>query len=57
MKTFFTGLGSEFQKIVWPKTGEALGHAVLVIGVAVVVGYYIGAFDALFAMLLKLIIG
>jgi preprotein translocase SecE subunit len=57
MKTFFTGLGSEFQKIVWPKTGEALGHAILVIGVAVVVGYYIGAFDALFAMLLKLIIG
>ncbi len=57
MKTFITGLGSEFQKIVWPKGNEALGHAMLVITIAVVIGYYIGAFDALFAMLLKLIIG
>ncbi len=57
MKTFITGLGSEFQKIVWPKGNEALGHAMLVISIAVVIGYYIGAFDALFAMLLKLIIG
>jgi len=57
MKTFITGLGSEFQKLVWPKTNEALGHAILVITIAVVIGYYIGAFDALFAMLLKLIIG
>ena len=57
MKTFITGLGSEFEKIVWPKPSEALGHAILVITIAIVVGYYIGAFDALFAMLLKLIIG
>lgn len=57
MKTFITGLGSEFQKIVWPKGNEALGHAILVITIAVVIGYYIGAFDALFAFLLKLIIG
>jgi preprotein translocase SecE subunit len=56
MKTFITGLGSEFQKIVWPKGNEALGHAILVITIAVVIGYYIGAFDALFAFLLKLII-
>jgi preprotein translocase SecE subunit len=57
MKTFITGLGSEFQKIVWPKANEALGHAILVIGIAVLIGYYIGAFDALFAAGLKLIIG
>ena len=56
MKTFITGLGSEFKKIVWPKAEEAFGHAFLVIGIAAVVGYYIGAFDALFAYLLKLII-
>ena len=57
MKTFITGLGSEFQKLVWPKANEALGHAILVITIAVVIGYYIGAFDALFAAILKLIIG
>lgn len=56
MKTFITGLGTEFQKIVWPKTNEALGHAVLVIGIALIIGYYIGALDGLFAYLLKLII-
>lgn len=57
MKTFITGLGTEFQKIIWPKSGEALGHAILVITVAIVIGYYIGAFDALFAWVLRLIIG
>ena len=57
MKTFITGLGSEFQKLVWPKWDEALGHAILVLTIAVVIGYYIGAFDALFAAGLKLIIG
>ena len=57
MKTFFTGLGSEFQKIVWPKAGEAFGLAVLVIAIALLVGYYIGLFDAIFSSLLKLIIG
>jgi preprotein translocase SecE subunit len=56
MKTFITGLGSEFQKIVWPKPSEALGHAFLVIAIALVVGYYIGAFDALFAFILKVLI-
>ncbi len=56
MKTFITGLGTEFQKLVWPKTSEAFGHAALVITIAVVIGYYIGAFDALFAFLLKLLI-
>ena len=56
MKTFITGLTSEFQKIVWPKGNEALGHAILVITIAGIVGYYIGLFDALFAFLLKLLI-
>lgn len=56
MKTFITGLGSEFQKIVWPKTNEAFGHAMLVIAVAVIIGYYIGAFDGLFAYILKVLI-
>lgn len=53
---FITGLKSEFGKIVWPKTNEAFGHAVLVIVVAILVGYYLGLFDALFAWVLKMII-
>jgi preprotein translocase SecE subunit len=57
MKTFIGGLGAEFQKIVWPKGNEAFGIAALVIVVAVLVGYYLGLFDALFAMVLKAIIG
>jgi preprotein translocase SecE subunit len=56
MKSFITGLKSEFGKIVWPQGNEAFGHALLVIGIALLVGYYLGAFDALFAWVLKLII-
>jgi preprotein translocase SecE subunit len=57
MKTFITGLASEFQKIVWPSAGEAFGLAGIVIGIALLVGYYLGLFDAIFAAILKAIIG
>lgn len=57
MKTFIKGIGSEFSKITWPDTGIAFGHAALVIGIAILVGYYLGLLDALFAMVLKAIIG
>lgn len=57
MKTFITGLYSEFNKIVWPEAGLAFGHAALVISVAVLVGYYLGLFDAIFAAGLKALIG
>ena len=57
MKNFVSSLGSEFQKLVWPKANEAFWLAILVIVIAIVVGYYLGFFDAVFAGLLKLIIG
>jgi len=57
MKNFVSSLGSEFQKLVWPKSSEAFWLAILVIIIALVVGYYLGLFDAIFAGLLKLIIG
>lgn len=57
MKTFANGLISEFKKIVWLEAGEAFGLAALVIIMAVLVGYYLGLFDALFAAALKALIG
>ena len=54
---FIKGLGTEFNKIVWLTPGEAFGHASLVIGIALVVGYYLGLLDALFASVLKALIG
>lgn len=54
--SFFNGLTAEFGKIVWPEWLEAFGHAVLVIVIAILVGYYLGLLDALFAAGLKLII-
>ena len=57
MKSFITGLHTEFNKITWPNAGEAFGLAALVIAMAVLVGYYLGLFDALFAAALKAIIG
>ena len=57
MKNFANGLTSEFQKLVWPKSAEAFWLAILVIGIALLVGYYLGFLDAIFAAALKLIIG
>lgn len=54
---FIKGLGTEFNKIVWPTPGEAFGHASLVIGIAVLVGYYLGLLDAVFTSGLKALIG
>lgn len=56
MKTFVTGLQTEFGKIVWPKSAEAFGHAALVIGIALLVGYYLGLLDAAFAAALRAIV-
>ncbi len=56
MKTFVNGLQSEFGKIVWPRSSEAFGHAALVIGIALLVGYYLGLLDAIFAAALKAIV-
>lgn len=55
--SFFTALGSEFGKIVWPTWAEAFGHAAIVITTAVLVGYYLGALDAIFAVALRAVIG
>lgn len=57
MKNFVNGLGTEFKKVVWPKPAEAFGHAVLVIAIALLVAYYLGLLDAIFAAILKMIIG
>jgi len=57
MKSFITGLQSEFQKITWPKPAQAFGDAALVIVLALLVGYYLGLLDALFSLVIKAIIG
>jgi preprotein translocase SecE subunit len=54
---FIKGLGTEFNKITWLKPSEAFAHASLVIGIAIVVGYYLGLLDAAFAYGLKALIG
>ncbi|MDB4984209.1 MAG: SecE/Sec61-gamma subunit of protein translocation complex [Patescibacteria group bacterium] len=54
---FIKGLQTEYGKLVWPKPAEAFGLAAIVIVIAVVIGYYLGALDAFFAMVLRAIIG
>ncbi len=56
MKEFITGLKTEFTHITWPGGREAFWLSILVIVIALLVGYYLGLFDALFAWLLRLII-
>lgn len=57
MKSFINGLQTEFNKITWPKPAQSFADAVLVIVIALLVGYYLGLLDALFSMLIRAIIG
>ncbi|MBP9821624.1 MAG: preprotein translocase subunit SecE [Candidatus Pacebacteria bacterium] len=56
MKEFITGLKTEFTHITWPGAQEAFWLSILVIVIALLVGYYLGLFDALFAWVLRLLI-
>lgn len=56
MKEFITGLKTEFHHITWPGAREAFWLSILVIVIALLVGYYLGALDALFAWLLRVLI-
>ena len=56
MKEFFTGIKAEFTHITWPTAREAFWLSMLVIGIALMVGYYLGLLDATFARILGLLI-
>lgn len=42
----------ELRHVNWPTKKQALGYTALVIGLSVLVGIYLGVFDALFSYLM-----
>lgn len=45
---FFSEVKKEIRKVTWPTKKQALINTLIVIGVSVVVGVYLGGLDAIF---------
>ena len=56
IKTFFGESRTEFRHVNWPTRQEAIRLTSFVIGLSIVLAAFLGAFDYLFASLLKLIV-
>ena len=48
---------AELKHVSWPTRRQTIGYTILVIAISIVVAIYLGAFDYLFAYLIRLIIG
>ena len=38
----------ELKKVVWPTKKEAIAHTLLVIGISIVIAFFLGALDYIF---------
>ncbi len=47
---------AEMKNVVWPSGRQVTGMTILVIAISLFVGYYLGAFDMLFAKILGLFV-
>jgi len=54
--TFFEETRSELKKVTWPPRTEVVRLTMVVIGVSVIVGLYIGGLDFVFTKLLQIIV-
>jgi preprotein translocase SecE subunit len=53
--TYFQDTLSELKLVRWPTRRETINLTVIVIGISVVVGSYVGGLDYLFTNLLKFV--
>lgn len=56
MFTFITEVRSELAKVTWPDKGDVIKLTLLVIGISLAVGLYLGGLDVLFTEMLKFLI-
>ena len=54
---YFKQSYQEMKKVAWPTKKETTKHTLLVIGISLGVAAFLGAFDYLFAELLRIIVG
>jgi preprotein translocase subunit SecE len=53
IKKFFSEANTEIRHVNWPTRQEALRLTFVVIGIAVGLALFLGAFDSIFSFLLK----
>lgn len=54
--TFFKEVRTELSKVVWPTRAETIRLTVIVIGVSIAIGLYIGALDVTMVKITELLI-
>ncbi|MCX6783622.1 MAG: preprotein translocase subunit SecE [candidate division WWE3 bacterium] len=55
-KQFLIEARDELKKVIWPSRRQLLKLSGIVIGVSIVIGFYLGGLDALLGQALKLAI-
>lgn len=53
---YFKDLRSEFKKVVWPTKKQTFNNTSVVLATVLLIGVFVGGFDALLGFLLKLIL-
>ncbi len=54
--TYLRQVGREMQKVSWPDKSQTIEMTILVIGVTIIIGAYIGALDYFFQELMSFVV-
>lgn len=57
MLRFLVEVKNELYKVTWPSRSDTIRLTLIVIGISIGIGIYLGALDLLFTEMLKLLIG
>ncbi len=55
-KTFLTEVRAELEKVTWPTRKETLATSWLVVGIIVLIAFYLGACDMILTKLVRLVL-
>jgi len=55
-KTFLTEVKAELEKVTWPTRKETLATSWLVVGIIVLIAFYLGACDLILTKLVRLVL-
>jgi preprotein translocase SecE subunit len=47
---YLSGVRAEMAHVKWPKTSQAIGYTALVLGISLVVAFFLGALDYIFTL-------
>ena len=55
-KSFLTEVKAELEKVTWPTRKETLATSWLVVGIIVLIAFYLGACDLILTKLVRLVL-